>query len=150
MSIVPSQSRLQAAARGAPEHDDYYAEAHGKYRTNLLRRAIPGSQSRALPGRICQLFPIARRQRVVEVMNAIGDSLFSWCFISMAVTGGGTGLVLFFGVPMAMTLGVITGLLTFIPNIGGILALGLSMLMALPQGPMTVLGGDRLLDLAAL
>ncbi|MEZ6152649.1 MAG: AI-2E family transporter [Pirellulaceae bacterium] len=91
-----------------------------------------------------KLFPIARRQRVVEVMNAIGDSLFSWLtgrFISMAVTGGGTGLVLFFlGVPMAMTLGVITGLLTFIPNIGGILALGLSMLMALPQGPMTVLG----------
>jgi predicted PurR-regulated permease PerM len=90
-----------------------------------------------------KLFPIARRQRVVEVMNAIGDSLFSWLtgrFISMAVTGGGTGFVLFFlGVPMAITLGVITGLLTFIPNIGGILALGLSMLMALPQGPMTVL-----------
>ncbi|MCA9158989.1 MAG: AI-2E family transporter, partial [Planctomycetales bacterium] len=57
-----------------------------------------------------KLFPIARRQRVVEVMNAIGDSLFSWLtgrFISMAVTGAGTGLVLFFlGVPMAMTLGV--------------------------------------------
>lgn len=90
-----------------------------------------------------KLFPIARRQRVVEVMNAIGDSLFSWLtgrFISMAVTGAGTGLVLYFlGVPMAMTLGVITGLLTFIPNIGGILALGLSMLMALSQGPMTVL-----------
>ncbi len=90
-----------------------------------------------------KLFPIARRQRVVEVMNAIGDSLFNWLtgrFISMSVTGAGTGLVLFFlDVPMAMTLGVITGLLTFIPNIGGILALGLSMLMALSQGPMTVL-----------
>ncbi len=90
-----------------------------------------------------KLFPIARRPRVIEVMNAIGENLFHWLtgrFISMAVTGVGTGLALFIlGVPMAITLGVITGLLTFIPNIGGILALGLSMLMALSQGPMTVL-----------
>ena len=43
------------------------------------------------------------------------------------------------GVPMAITVGIITALLTFIPNIGGIIALALAMLMAFTQGPMTVL-----------
>ncbi len=60
--------------------------------------------------------------------------------LSMLITGAGTSIALLvLGVPMALTMGVITGLLTFIPNIGGIIALLLAMLLALSQGPMTVL-----------
>ena len=43
------------------------------------------------------------------------------------------------GVPMPITLGIVTGLLTFVPNIGPIIALALAVLVALPKG-MTVVG----------
>ena len=57
----------------------------------------------------------------------------------MVITGLGTSIVLWMlGVPLAFTLGIITGLLSFIPTIGGFIALLLSMLVALSQGPATV------------
>ena len=90
-----------------------------------------------------KLFPIDRRERVVEVMDKMGESMFAWLngrFISMAITGVGTGLGLWLlGVPMPITIGIVTALLTFIPNIGGLIALSLAMIMALTQGPTTVL-----------
>jgi predicted PurR-regulated permease PerM len=53
----------------------------------------------------------------------------------MLVTGIGAYLLLaVIGVPMAATLGILTGLLTFIPNIGAAIALMLAILFALPQG----------------
>ncbi len=89
-----------------------------------------------------RLFPLTRRSRVKEVLDKIGSTLFSWLlgrFMTMAITGSGTATALFaLGVPMAGTVGVITGLLTFVPNIGGFLALFLAMLVALPQGLATV------------
>ena len=88
-----------------------------------------------------RLFPPPRQQRVREVMNAMGNALFHWLqgrLLAMLVTGGGTALALFvLGVPMAVTVGFITGLLTFIPNIGGVIALALAVLLALPQGLST-------------
>lgn len=89
-----------------------------------------------------KLFPQDKRDRVREVMNKMGDSLYSWLmgrFMTMAITGLGTTAALYFlGVPMAITVGAITGLLTFIPNIGGLIALLLAVLIALPQGLATV------------
>lgn len=90
------------------------------------------------------LFPPGRRSRVTEILDDVGETLFAWLqgrAATMAITGVGTAIVLWLlGVPLALTLGVITGLLTFIPNIGAILALTLSMLVALSQGPGVVLG----------
>jgi len=90
-----------------------------------------------------RLFPIDRRNRVVEVMNGMGDAMFAWLigrFASMLITGAGTAFALWLlGVPMPFAIGAMTALLTFIPNIGGIIALSLAVLMALTQGPMTVL-----------
>ena len=72
----------------------------------------------------------------------MAESMFRWIigrFIAMLLTGVGTAIVLaVLGVPMPITIGIATGLLTFIPNIGGIIALVLAALMALSQGPMTV------------
>ena len=90
-----------------------------------------------------KLFPIRHRDRLTDVMDQMGGAMFAWLngrFISMLITGVGTGAALWLlGVPMAITVGIITALLTFIPNIGGIIALALAMLMAFTQGPMTVL-----------
>jgi predicted PurR-regulated permease PerM len=89
-----------------------------------------------------KLFPTDKRPRIVEVMNRASDAMFNWLkgrFLSMLITGAGTAVaLLLLGVPMPITIGIITGLLTFIPNVGGIIALCLAMLLALSQGPMTV------------
>jgi predicted PurR-regulated permease PerM len=89
-----------------------------------------------------KLFPKDRRQRFVDVLNAMGDSMFAWLngrFVSMTITGVGTGLGLFLlNVPMSGTIGVLTALLTFVPNVGALIALSLAMTMALSQGPTTV------------
>ena len=90
-----------------------------------------------------KLFPIQHRERITDVMDQMAASMFAWLngrFISMLITGVGTGAALWFlNVPMAITIGIITALLTFIPNVGGIIALALAMLMAFTQGPTTVL-----------
>ena len=92
---------------------------------------------------VVRLFPLRRRERTREIMNMMGDTLWHWLigrFGTMLVTGVGAGVLLgVLGVPMAMTLGVVTALLTFIPNIGGLIALMLSVLFALPQGGFVVL-----------
>lgn len=91
---------------------------------------------------IVRLFPRPRRERARDIMNQIGGTLWQWLlgrFATMLITGVGAGLLLFFcGTPMAFTLGVITGLLTFIPNIGGFLALVLAVLFSLPLGGTVV------------
>lgn len=92
---------------------------------------------------VVTLFPTAKRERTREVLNLMGDALWNWLvgrFATMVITGVGAGLLLaILQVPMAATLGVVTALLTFIPNIGGVIALALAILFALPQGAATVL-----------
>jgi len=89
-----------------------------------------------------RLFPLDRRSRAKDVLDEMGDTLFSWLlgrFMTMAITGTGTAVALLvLGVPMAITVGVITGLLAFVPNIGGFIALFLAILLAIPQGFETV------------
>ena len=84
----------------------------------------------------------ARRPRATQVLDAIGESLWRWLigrFGSMLVTGVGASLLLLWiGVPMAGTLGFITAMLTFVPNIGAAVSLLLAMLFALPQGLQAV------------
>ena len=90
-----------------------------------------------------KLFPVDHRERTSEIMNLMGDTLWHWLigrFATMLITGAGAGLLLaVLGIPMAFTLGIITALLTFIPNIGPAVALILAILFALPQGGTTVL-----------
>jgi predicted PurR-regulated permease PerM len=58
---------------------------------------------------------------------------------TMAITGSATGAILWIlGVPLPFMMGLITGLLAFIPNIGGLIAVTLASLLALPQGLSTV------------
>jgi len=43
-----------------------------------------------------------------------------------------------FGVPSALSIGILTFMLAFIPNLGPLLAMGIAMFFALPQGLSTV------------
>lgn len=92
---------------------------------------------------VVKLFPLERRKRVREIMNNMGGTMWSWLlgrFGSMLITGVGAAIILWLlGVPMAISLGIMTGLLAFIPNIGGAIAFLLAFLVAMSQGFETAL-----------
>ncbi len=100
----------------------------------LFLAVSPGSYR---DGIVC-LVPAPKRKRIAEVLDSTSETLWRWLigrFGSMLATGMGAFLLLLvLGVPMAGTLGILTALLTFIPNIGAAIALALSVLFALPQG----------------
>lgn len=89
------------------------------------------------------LVPRAHRQRGDEVMQAQTKSLRFWLLgrlASMVFVGvfAWIGLMLL-GVPMAFTLALIAGVATFIPYIGPILGAIPALMVALLEGPATVL-----------
>ena len=92
---------------------------------------------------IVRIIVPSRRRRVREVLIGLGDTLCKWMLgrlASMAIiaVGGAVGLW-FLGVPLPITLGVLAGLLTFIPNIGGFLGVVPPALLALRQSPEAAL-----------
>ena len=90
-----------------------------------------------------KLFPHERRKRVREILYEIGETL-SWWLIgkgaSMLFIGLLTWIGLYFiGVPLALTLGLIAGLLSFIPNFGPILSAVPAILLAFIDSPISAL-----------
>ena len=90
-----------------------------------------------------KLFPQERRRRVREILYQIGETL-SWFLIgkgaSMLFIGLVTWIGLYFiGVPLALTLGLIAGLLSFVPNFGPILSAVPAILLAFIDSPISAL-----------
>lgn len=92
---------------------------------------------------IARLFRPRDRPRVLEVLAAIGATLRRWvvgrCLL-MAANGAATAAGLWaLGVPLATTLGILAGLLNFVPNVGPLIAAVPALLLALTIGPATAL-----------
>lgn len=90
-----------------------------------------------------KLFPQQHHKRVREILYEIGETL-SWWLIgkgaSMLFIGVLTWIGLYFiGVPLALTLGLIAGLLSFIPNFGPILSAVPAILLAFIDSPTSAL-----------
>lgn len=83
------------------------------------------------------------RDRADEVLRKTAATLRNWLsaqLMSMTVVGVLTALGLWFaGVPLAFALGLIAGLLAFIPNIGPVIAIAPALLLAMPEGQDTLL-----------
>lgn len=90
-------------------------------------------------GGIVQLVPVRKRARARQVLDEVGYTLRWWLIgqmVSMCVLGTLTGVGLWLlGVPLALTLGLLIGLLTFIPYLGPVIGTIPVMSVALLQSP---------------
>ena len=75
---------------------------------------------------VAWMLPLERRARFYEISERVGFTLrrlMAGRLLGMVVEGVGTWLLLLLaGVPMAALLGLLTGLLAFIPNIGALIS----------------------------
>ncbi|MCR9208248.1 MAG: AI-2E family transporter [bacterium] len=99
----------------------YFAVSPDKYRVGAIR-----------------LLPTGWREKTSNLLTESSTMLWRWMIgrlIAMALVGivFGIGLAVI-GVPMPLELGVFAGLVTFIPNIGGIAAVVPALLLASQQG----------------
>ncbi len=90
---------------------------------------------------LTKLFPIGKRPRVREVLQEIGSTL-SWWLIGKAASMLFIGILTWIGlsilgVPLALTLGLIAGLLSFIPNFGPIISALPAILLAFIDSPIS-------------
>lgn len=90
-----------------------------------------------------RLLPPERRPQVRSAMTDAGDSLRKWIIAQLLamlgvglLTAGGLALV---GVPLALSLGLLAGLLEFVPVVGPIVAAIPGLLVAFSEGPTTAL-----------
>lgn len=92
---------------------------------------------------ILVLVPPDHRPRAADVLGDLRITLWRWILgrlFSMAVIGVANAIGLWLmGIPLPIAIGVISGLLTFLPNIGPILATIPPALLALEQSPMMVI-----------
>jgi predicted PurR-regulated permease PerM len=91
---------------------------------------------------LINLLPSHMRSRAGEILATIGTALKWWLLgriISMVILGVivGVGIALL-GIPLALVLGIVTGLLSFVPIIGSFLAVIPAGLVALTGGPINV------------
>jgi predicted PurR-regulated permease PerM len=105
---------------------------------NIVIIAVAGIYFAAQPylyiDGLVTLIPKGRRQRAREVLNEIGRTLGKWLIgklCSMVIIGTMTAVGLsLLGVPLALILGIITGLLNFIPYLGALIGFIPALLIA--------------------
>ena len=136
-----------------PDQADLLAEATGVFSTTLGALAnvviilfvglFLAVEPRLYTDGLIRLVPIGKRARAREILYAVGDVLQWWLVgkvVAMLMIGVLTALGLWLlGVELALTLGLIAALLTFIPNIGPVLALVPAVLLALMHSPTQAL-----------
>jgi predicted PurR-regulated permease PerM len=89
------------------------------------------------------LLPPRLRGDVGDTLDASGDALRRWLggqLIAMVVVGACIGIGLWaVGVPLALALGILSGLLDFVPFVGPLLAAVPGLLIAFAQSPQVAL-----------
>ncbi|MGV3742409.1 MAG: AI-2E family transporter [Burkholderiaceae bacterium] len=92
---------------------------------------------------VVTLVPHRKRERMRAVLEELGATLGQWLFgkmVSMLIVGVVTGVGLaLLGVPLALVLGILAGLLDFIPYLGPIMAGVPAVLLALSNSPTQAL-----------
>jgi predicted PurR-regulated permease PerM len=92
---------------------------------------------------LLRLVPPAKRERVRAIVGEIADGLFRW-MVSRLAAMTVVGVVVWLGltllhVPLPIALGFVAGVLTFVPYLGAVISAVPACLLAIAQGPLTVL-----------
>ena len=107
--------------------------------TGVYLAADPGLYRRG----VLSLLPPTRRADFAEALDRSAAGLRKWLLgqsLSMLFVGGATALgLLALSVPLALAIGLISGLLAFIPFFGALVGGGLAVLVAFMEGPQTAL-----------
>jgi predicted PurR-regulated permease PerM len=86
-----------------------------------------------------RLAPVSARPRMREVLHQMGYNLQWWLigiFCSMTIIGAVSGIGLWLmGIPFALVLGLLAGVLSFIPYLGAIISSIPAILIAFTHGP---------------
>lgn len=114
--------------------------ALGNFFITILLAIYLATEPKFYANGIVKLFPLRSRSRVAEILSKMGETL-SWWLIgkvaSMVFIGILTWIGLsILGVPLALTLGLIAGLLSFIPNFGPIFSAVPAILLAFIESPI--------------
>lgn len=92
---------------------------------------------------IKHLLPFRYRDRAGEILHTLDEALWRWLggrFLLMIINGTLTGIgLLLLGMPLSLTLGLLAGLLNFIPNFGPWIAAVPAVLIAFLQSPTQAL-----------
>ncbi|HEX6126783.1 MAG TPA: AI-2E family transporter [Pyrinomonadaceae bacterium] len=117
--------------------------AVGNFFITILLAIYFASEPRFYIRGFIKLFPKPHRHRATQVVAAVGETL-RWWLIGKAGSMIFIGLLTWIGlsmmgVPLALTLGLIAGLLSFIPNFGPILSAIPALLLAFIASPVTAL-----------
>ncbi len=92
---------------------------------------------------IVRLVPARHEVQAAELFEVMATTLRRWIagrLASMTAVGLITGVGLWFlGVPLALTLGLLSGILTFIPYLGAVISALPAVLLALLMQPLTAL-----------
>ena len=92
---------------------------------------------------LLKLLPPARREAGTHALDAAGEALTRWVrgqAVAMLAIGAAVAIGLsLLGMPMALALGLIAGLLEFVPFVGPIASGLLAVLVAFVQGPQQAL-----------
>ncbi|MBP7375755.1 MAG: AI-2E family transporter [Pyrinomonadaceae bacterium] len=117
--------------------------AVGNVLVTILLAIYLASEPRYYSAGIIRFFPKEKRERVSEILSSIYQTLRWWLIgkaASMLFIGVLTWIGLsILGVPLALTLGLIAGLLSFIPNFGPILSAIPAILLAFIDSPISAL-----------
>lgn len=115
--------------------------AVGNILVTVLLSIYLASEPRFYSAGLTRFFPLAKRVRAREILNAIYETLRWWLIGkagSMIFIGVLTWIGLsILGVPLALTLGLIAGLLSFIPNFGPIISAIPALLLAFIDSPIS-------------
>ncbi len=160
-SLIGQNEWARRAIDSLPNFSDWFAERGGTIVSrisglasttlgavlNLVVVVIIGvylaSQPSLYSDGIKHLIPFRFRKRAGEVFDEMDEALWRWLvgrFALMIVNGALTGLGLWLlGMPLALTLGLLAGVLNFIPNFGPWIAAIPAILIAFVQSPQQAL-----------
>lgn len=107
----------------------------------LFMAVLLAAQPRLYVAGALRLVPRHRRERIAQVMDRVGETLRRWMIGQLGLmlfvgVASGVGLWLL-GVQAALALGLLAGLLTFIPFLGPVIAAVVAVLVSLGDGALT-------------